>query len=377
MILASNPAAQYESHREAILAAVARVLERNQYILGPEVRAFERAFAAYIGVEHAVGVGSGTDALVLALRALDIGPGDEVVTVSHTALATVAAVIATGATPVLVDVEPRCYTVDPAGIEAAITRKTKGIIPVHLYGQSVDMDAVARIARAHGLTVIEDCAQAVGATHRGRRLGSIGDVGCFSFYPTKNLGAVGDAGAVVTRRTDVAERLARIRQYGWNEARRTQEPGANSRLDEIQAAILGVKLPTLDADNARRRQIARHYTEAFDDLPIVLPASRADAEHVYHLYVIACERPEQRESLRQALAADGIMAGVHYPVPAHLHDGYRERCRIPAAGLPVTETLARTVLTLPMYPELSDADLAHVVRSVRWALSAIETGVGR
>ena len=377
MILCSNPAAQYESHRDEILAAVKRVLERNQYILGPEVRAFEQAFAAYIGVDHAIGVNSGTDALVLALHALDVGPGDEVVTVSHTALATVAAIIARGATPVLVDIEPRLYTIDPARIEAAITGKTKAIIPVHLYGQPADMDAVMGIARAHGVSVIEDCAQATGAACRARRVGSIGDAGCFSFYPTKNLGAVGDGGAVVTRRADVAERIGRIRQYGWNDERRTQEPGGNSRLDEIQAAILSVKLKTLDVDNGRRRQIARLYTEELAGLAITPPGERDHAEHVYHLYVIACERPEQRESLRQALARDGVLAGVHYPVPAHLHDGYATRCRVPEAGLPVTGATARAVLTLPMYPELAAADRARVVESLKRELAAVETAVGR
>ena len=248
----ASPAAQYRAHQAEIKAAIARVLDSGFFVLGEEVEKFERAFAQYCGVAHGVGVASGTDALELAMRALGIGPGDEVITVSHTAVATAAAVLACGATPVLVDVEDAYYTLDPAKIAAAITPRTKAIVPVHLYGQAADMDAILALARPRGLRVIEDCAQCTGGRYGARRLGSLGDIACFSFYPTKNLGAIGDGGIVVTSDADLAARVRRLRQYGWDETRKTHEIGRNSRLDPIQAAILSVKLPHLDADNARR-----------------------------------------------------------------------------------------------------------------------------
>lgn len=350
MIPCANPLAQYQSHKEEILEAVKRVLEGGNYILGPEVGAFEQSFAAYCDTDYAVGVNSGTDALILALRALDIGAGDEVITVSHTALATIAAIIASGATPVLVDIEPAYYTMDPECFKRAITSKTKAVIPVHLYGQPADMDAIMTIAREHGLFVIEDCAQATGAIFKGKRAGSIGDVGCFSFYPTKNLGAIGDGGMVVTGSAKLAQRIRRLGQYGWNENRITDEPGFNSRLDEIQAAILNVKLKNLDADNAHRKGIAQIYGEMLSKLQITPPMERPNTSHVYHLYVIACNN---RDALKKSLRESGILTGVHYPVPGHRHHGYSEKCVLPEAGLPVTERAVGTILSLPIYPEIS------------------------
>jgi dTDP-4-amino-4,6-dideoxygalactose transaminase len=361
MIPCANPLAGYQHRRQAILDAVTRVLDRGHYILGSEVAAFEQSFADYCGAAHAIGVNSGTDALILALRALGVGPGDEVITVSQTALATLAAVVACGATPVIVDIEPGYWTLDPAALEPAITAKTRAIVPVHLYGQPADLDAIVGIARRHGIPVVEDCAQATGATYKGRRVGSIGDAGCFSFYPTKNLGALGDGGAVVTSSAELADRVRRLRQYGWDEARNTRDTGVNSRLDEVQAAILNVRLPGLDADNGRRRAIARRYEEHLAALPLELPRARAATEHVYHLYVVASA---QRDLLKDALAARGVMAGLHYPRPAHRHSGYDTLCRIPAAGLPVTERLVTGLLSLPMYPELSDAEAGAVVQAV-------------
>lgn len=358
MIPYASPLSQYQSHREEILEAVKRVLEGGNYILGPEVAAFERAFAAYCGVDHAVGVASGTDALILALRALNIGPGDEVVTVSHTAIATVAAIIATGATPVLVDIDPSYYTLDPGCLRRAITSKTKAVIPVHLYGQPADMDAIMGIATEHGLAVVEDCAQAAGATYKGSRVGSIGDVGCFSFYPTKNLGAIGDGGMVVTRDANLAGRTRRLRQYGWDGKRTTTEPGLNSRLDEIQAAILNVKFKSLDDDNARRRAIAGMYNQALTALPISMPGDRPGGRHVYHLYVIRCN---DREMVRSNLAENKVLAGVHYPVPAHRHHGYDQLCVLPEAGLPVTEGVVESILSLPMYPELASSQVKSII----------------
>jgi dTDP-4-amino-4,6-dideoxygalactose transaminase len=299
---------------------------------------------------------------MLALRALDIGAGDEVITVSHTALATVAAILAAGATPVLVDIEPNTYTIDSGAIEAAITKRTKAIVPVHLYGQAADMDAIMKLARRSKLKVIEDCAQATGALLHGKRLGSIGHAGAFSFYPTKNLGAIGDGGLVATNDRRLADRLRRLRQYGWNQMRRTKEAGFNSRLDELQAAILRAKLPALDADNARRIELAARYDAGLAGLPVAIPARRPEAQHVYHLYVIACPR---RDALSESLKDAGILTGVHYPRAAHQHDGYRERVRVPKRGLPSTQEAVRGILSLPIYPELSLLDADRVISAIR------------
>lgn len=359
MIPCANPLAQYQSHREEILDAIRRVLEGGNYILGAEVEAFEQSFAAYCGIEHAVGVNSGTDALILALKALDIGAGDEVITVSHTALATIAAIIASGATPVLVDVDPEYYTMDPECFRRAISPKTKAVVPVHLYGQPADMDTIMMISRERGLFVIEDCAQSAGALFKGARVGSIGDVGCFSFYPTKNLGAVGDGGMVVTGDTKLARRIKRLRQYGWDQNRGTEEPGFNSRLDEIQAAILEVKLKSLDEDNVRRKGVALRYSEMLSGLKLTLPKERPGTSHVYHLYVIACD---DRNALKEHLANGGVFTGVHYPVPGHLHHGYDRKCILPSTGLPITERLVNSILSLPMYPEITQEQIESIGR---------------
>jgi dTDP-4-amino-4,6-dideoxygalactose transaminase len=365
MISLASPVAQYWAHRDEIQAAINRVLESGVYILGEEVESFEDAFADFCGGAHAVGVASGTDALILALKALGIGPGDEVITVSHTAVATVAAILAAGATPALIDVDEATMTLNPTAIDSAVTRRTKAVIAVHLYGHAADLDAILPRARRHGLAIIEDCAQAVGARHRGRRLGSIGDVGCFSFYPTKNLGAIGDGGLIVTSNARIAARLRRLRQYGWEDSKRqTHETGLNSRLDPLQAAILRAKLPHLDTDNARRAEIARRYDRGLAGLPITIPKVRSGAEHVYHLYVVACA---QRDRLMAHLATRGIGCAVHYPLPVHRQQGYAERAILPQGGLPVTERLCRKILSLPMYPELNDADVDRVIALIRSA----------
>jgi dTDP-4-amino-4,6-dideoxygalactose transaminase len=278
-----DPLAQYLVRKAAIDQAIGEVLARGRYILGEQVQAFERELAAFCEARFGVGVGTGTDALHLALRALGVGPGDEVVTVSHTAVATVAAVEMAGATPVLVDIEPATFTLDPARLEAAITPRTRAVIAVHLYGQPADLDAIGAIARARGLKLIEDCAQAHGARWAGRRVGSFGDAACFSFYPTKNLGALGDGGMVVTSDEGLATRLRQLREYGWVERYVSRTAGWNSRLDELQAAVLRVKLKDLDADNARRGAIAARYAEGLTDLGLTLPATRAGSEHAFHL----------------------------------------------------------------------------------------------
>lgn len=362
MIPWASPAAQYRAHRDAISAAITRVLDSGTYVLGKEVESFERAFADYCGVGHAIGVGSGTDALILALRSLGIGSADEVITVSHTAVATVAAIIAAGATPVLVDVDAASYTLDPARVEEAIGPRTKAIVVVHLYGQPADLDAIGKIAKRHGLRLIEDCAQAAGACYRGRRVGAIGDIACFSFYPTKNLGAVGDGGMVTTADAALASRIRRLHQYGWNEARETEDVGVNSRLDPLQAAILGAKLPHLDADNARRAAIATRYTKGLSGLALALPAPREGCTHVYHLYVIGCDR---RDELMAYLDRQGIGCGIHYPVPVHLQKGYAESVRIADGGLQVTERVARRIASLPIFPELADAEIEKVIVAIR------------
>jgi dTDP-4-amino-4,6-dideoxygalactose transaminase len=356
------PLAQYRAHQAPIQSAINRVLDSGTYILGAEVEAFEGAFAHFCGGTHAVGVASGTDALILALKALDVGAGDEVITVSHTAVATVAAILAAGATPVLVDVDEVCMTLDSVALDAAATPRSKAVIAVHLYGQAADLDPIVVFARRHRLAVIEDCAQASGGRYRGRRLGSIGDIGCFSFYPTKNLGAIGDGGIVLTREPKIAERVRRLRQYGWDDARQSHEAGLNSRLDPLQAAILQAKLPHLDADNARRAAIAQRYKHGLCNLPIVTPKERAGAQHVYHLYVAACH---ERDALIAYLSERQIGCAVHYPVPVHHQRGYAERVIVPPGGLPVTERICRQILSLPLYPELSDADVDRVIATVR------------
>lgn len=362
LIPLASPVAQYQAHKPAIDAAIGRVLAQGDYILGKEVSYFEQAFAAYCGVEHAIGVGSGTDALILALRALRIGAGDEVITVSHTALATVAAVIAVGATPILADIERDSYTINPGQIANLATPRTKAVIVVHLYGRPARMPEIIDVAGRLGLAVIEDCAQSAGGSIDGKRLGSIGTVGCFSFYPTKNLGAIGDGGMVVTRDTTVATRLRHLRQYGWDNMRRASEPGVNSRLDSLQAAILLVKLAHLDADNARRAALAKLYCDGLCDLPLELPSVPVNGDHVYHLYVVACA---QRDALMAHLVKDGVGTAVHYREAAHQQEGYRNRIVLPSSGLPVTEKVIRTIISLPMFPELGHGDVAQVVKSVR------------
>jgi dTDP-4-amino-4,6-dideoxygalactose transaminase len=357
VILCANPAAQYGSSKSDIDAAVARVLERGWYVLGEEVRAFESEFASYVGVSHGIGVGSGTDAITLALRALGVGAGDEVITVSHTAVATVAAIEMAGAAAVLVDIDPTTYVIDPSKLEAALTPRTKAIVAVHLYGQPADLDAIMAIAGAKGIPVVEDCAQAHGAFLGERRVGSMGRIAAFSFYPTKNLGALGDGGMVVTNDAELATRVRELREYGWRERYVSAVTGVNSRLDELQAAVLRVKLRRLDADNEARRAIAARYTRELGESRLVLPTERPGTRHVYHLYVV---RTQRRDDLQRRAKAEGVGMLVHYPVPIHLQPAYVGRFR-GSDRLPETERAALEVLSLPMYPELSSADVSTVL----------------
>jgi dTDP-4-amino-4,6-dideoxygalactose transaminase len=360
-ILPADPKACVLAHRDEIEAAVRGVLDGGSYVLGREVAAFESEFAAFLGGGHAVGVASGTDALILALRAAGIAAGDQVFTVSHTAVATVAAIELAGALPVLVDIDPRTFTLDPERLDAAVRRHGRSgrgaVIAVHLYGQPADMPAILDVARRHDLPVIEDCAQAHGAALGGRRVGSFGTVAAFSFYPTKNLGALGDGGAVVTADPALAERVRQLREYGWRARYVSEVAGMNSRLDEIQAAILRVKLRHLEDENDRRRRRAAFYGDRLAGTGLQLPAIRADATHVWHQYVV---RSAQRDALRSALHGQGVGTLVHYPVPVHAQPAYRDRLLLDPAGLAHSEAAAEQVLSLPMHGHLTAPDAEHV-----------------
>jgi dTDP-4-amino-4,6-dideoxygalactose transaminase len=361
----SSPIANYLAHKEEIDLAIRSVLESGRYILGPEVSSFEREFSDYLGCLHAVGVASGTDALYLALRACDVGPGDAVITVSHTAVATAAAIDRCGATPVFVDIERSSFTIGAAEIETAITsypRPIKAIIPVHLYGHPAQMTDIIDIAARYGIRVIEDCAQAHGARWQNRKVGTFGDIAAFSFYPTKNLGSLGDGGAVVTSDATLADRVRMLREYGWEKRYISQTSGWNSRLDELQAAILRVKLRHLDEDNRRRVHLARCYTEALAaHAALKLPQTHEQATHVFHQYVI---RTTARDSLRDYLGAQGTGTLVHYPVPVHQQPAYARRFK-PHRSLRETETAANEILSLPLFPELHEAQLETVVQQIR------------
>lgn len=351
---------QFRALESEIRVAIDRVLERGWFVLGEELESFEHAFAAYLGARHAVGVGSGTDAIHLALRAADVGAGDEVITVANTAVPTLAGISASGATPVLVDIDPETFTIDPALLERAVTEKTKAVVPVHLYGHACDMDAIMTITDAKGLAVIEDCAQAHGAKYKGRACGTFGAAAAFSFYPSKNLGAYGDGGAVATNSAELCERLRKLRNYGEETRYHHVCQGFNSRLDEIQAAVLSVKLPHLDVWNDARRKHAEQYRQVFAGLPLRLPIEAEWAAHCYHLYVI---RSPQRDALRLHLQAEGIGTQLHYPVPVHLQEAYGHLDKGPGS-FPQSEKAAAEVLSLPMYPELSSEEIAQIGRAV-------------
>jgi dTDP-4-amino-4,6-dideoxygalactose transaminase len=352
--------AQYQDVKAEVDAAVGAVLETGQFILGPEVLAFEREFSAYCDTKYAVGVNSGTSALHLALLAAGVGEGDEVITVAFTFVATVAAIEYTGARPVLVDVDPLTLTIDPDRIEAAITPRTKAIIPVHLYGQPADMDPILSIASAHRLIVVEDAAQAHGAEYKHRRAGSMGQIGCFSFYPGKNLGAAGDGGAITTANEDYARRVRMLRDWGAEQKYLHVVKGFNFRLDEIQAAILRVKLRRLEAWTDLRRRHAVAYASLLSDTPVELPQATLDTRHVYHLFAI---RTAERDRVRAELHGAGIQTGIHYPIPVHLQPAYAN-LGYGRGDFPVSERAADQVLSLPLYPELTDGALERVARSV-------------
>ncbi len=356
----ANPLAEYLELESEISTALQRVLNGGRYVRGPEVEAFENEFATYIGVNHAVGMASGTDAIHLALRALGIGPGDEVITVSHTAVATVAAIEQCGATPVLVDIDPRTYTMDAAQLPQAISRRSRAIVPVHIYGHPADLDPILAIAQKNGLAVLEDCAQSHGASYGGRRVGSFGAIAAFSFYPTKNLGAIGDGGMILTSDAALAAKVRSLQEYGWRQRYVSEIPGFNSRLDELQAAILRVKLSHLDRHNHQRRELAQEYTARLAEC-VTTPVDRAGSVHVYHLYVI---RTPRRDGLQKFLADRGIGTAIHYPVPVHLQPAYL-RPGFGAGSLPVTEEVAGEILSLPLYPQMTVEQVERVACAIK------------
>ena len=349
--------AQYKEIKPQVDAAVARVIESAQFVLGPEVAAFEERFAAYCGVRHCVAVNSGTSALHLALLAAGVGPGDEVITVSMTFVATTAAILYCGAKPIFVDVDPDTWTMDPNLVKAAITPRTKAILPVHLHGLMADMDPIIEVADRAGLIVIEDAAQAHGSEYRGLRAGSIGDIGCFSFYPGKNLGAYGEAGAAVTNSSDLARQLALLRDWGQESKYNHVLPGYNFRMDGIQGAVLNVKMAYIESWTEARQAVASHYDRLLARAQFKRPAPPPHCRHVYHVYAVEVEH---RDQVQKALSAAGIGTGIHYPVPVHLQKAYGE-LGYGRGDFPVTEAIANRFLSLPIYAELQPEQVANVV----------------
>ena len=338
-----------------------RVLKSSAFVLGPEVEQFEQAFAAYCESTHCIAVNTGTAALHMVLAALGVQPGDEVITVAHTFIATAEAITAVGATPVFIDIDPASYCMDPELLEAAITPRTRAIIPVHLYGQTADMDPICAIAAAHNIPVIEDACQAHGAAYKGRKAGSLALAGCFSFYPGKNLGACGEGGAVTTNDSDLAQRIRMWRDHGSRRKYEHQFSGHNMRMEGLQGGFLAVKLKYLDRWNAQRREVARHYSEVMADAQLSLPVEMSYGRHVYHLYVV---QSEDRDTLRQQLTSAGIDTGLHYPIPLHLQEAFRY-LNYSKGDLPVTERIKDRILSLPMYPGITADSINHVAAEVQ------------
>jgi dTDP-4-amino-4,6-dideoxygalactose transaminase len=351
---------QYESIKPDIQKALENVFDRSNFVLGDNVKHFEAEFASYVGAKHCVGVGSGTDALVLGLMTCGVGTGDEVITVANSALATVLPISIVNATPVFAEVD-ETYCMAPSDIEKKITPKTKAILPVHLYGNSADIKPIAELAEKHNIKLIEDCAQAHGTEYHGRKAGTFGDVACFSFYPTKNLGAYGDGGAVITNNPEMAEKARLLRNYGQKSRYEHAIKGFNTRLDEVQAAILRVKLKKLDEWNNTRREHAKVYTQELNGV-IETPLEREYAKHIYHLYVV---RSQQRDALMQHLDAGGIKTLIHYPIPAYMQEAYAELGLRDGGHLSRTEAYCKEVLSLPIFPELTEQQRNEVIDTIR------------
>lgn len=372
MIPQSNPHAGYSQHHAEILEALIQTLDTGHFILGPETARFEDAFSAFLGGGETIGVGNGTDALAVALMACGVKPGDAVVTVAHTAVATVAAIEMARAVPVFADISPEDCTLDPVALEQTIRdysasengskHPLKAVIAVHLYGHPARLPEISRICREHGLLLIEDCAQSHGASCQGRMTGLWGDAAAFSFYPTKNLGAFGDGGAVVTSSAKTGAQARLLRQYGWEERYISEIAGFNSRLDELHAAVLRVRLQHLHQENASRQTIAKRYSQQLGSLPLQLPAIRPECTHVFHQYAVRCA---ERDRLRHWLRERGVHTLVHYPMPVHLQPAYAGRVFLPKGGLPETERAAREVLSLPMFPQLREEQANQVTTAIR------------
>ncbi len=352
---------QYQSLKPEIDQAVLEVLAKGNFILGQQVAEFEEAFAKYCGTKYCVGVASGSDALLLGLDALGVGPGDEVITVANTFISTVFPIMALGARPVLVDIDPRTYQIDPQNIEKAINSKTKVIIPVHLFGIPAQMDKIIQIAKKHQLYILEDACQAHGSRFKGRRCGSFGDLAAFSFYPGKNLGAAGDGGALTTNNRKLAQKLKAMRDVGQTKKYRHDLFGYNSRLDTIHAAVLSVKLRRLDSWNANRREIAKLYNQQLADLPVTLPQLLEECESNYHVYVI---RTTKRDRLLQYLRENGVFGGIHYPLPVHLQKSTK-KLNYPKGSFPISEKFAGEILSLPIFPELKKAEVVGIAKLIR------------
>jgi len=354
---------EYAEICEELTQAVQRVLKSGWFILGEEVKKFEEEFSKYNGTKYGIGVNSGSDALFLALKALGIGKGDEVITVSHTFISTVDAIARNGAKPVFIDIDPDTYCIDVAKIEERITNKTRAILPVHLYGHPADIEPIMEIAKKYNLFVIEDACQAHGAEYKGKKVGSIGDIGCFSFYPIKNLGAYGDGGMVVTNNEELAEKLRMLRNYGRPKKYYHDFVGVNSRLDEIQAAILCVKLKYLDEWNKKRRRVAKLYREFLGNSNVFVPVEKEYAKHVYHLYVI---RSEKRNALREHLQKEGVQTQIHYPIPIHKQKAYSN---LGIVHFPITEKICDEILSLPMHPFLREDEISTIAEDIKNAIS--------
>ena len=352
-----NLSKQYITYKEEIDTILQEVLNKGNFILGENVAKFEKEFAAYCGCNFAVGVGSGTEALHLALLACGVGAGDKVITVANTAVPTISAIRFAQAVPVFVDIDEETYNINPKLIERKISKRTKAILPVHLYGNPCNMAEILKIAKSNNLKVIEDCAQAHGAEFQDKKVGGFGDAGCFSFYPSKNMGAYGDAGIVVTNQDDIARNLKLLRNYGQEERYSSVIEGFNSRLDEIQAALLRFKLKKLDEWNKIRISISKKYTDSFKDLDIICPKSNVESKHVYHLYVI---RIKNREDFISYLGRNGIKSLIHYPIPIHLQPAYRE-LGIKKDILPITEKISEEVVSIPIYPELAEREVDYII----------------
>jgi len=366
MIPFSDPSASYQAHKKKIDEAIQRVLDSGWFVLGKEVEMFEKEFAYFHGEDfHAVGVANGTDAIALCLRGLGLGTGDEVITPSHTAVATVAGIEQAGCTPVFADIDPNTRCIAPKSIRERVSGNTRAIMPVHIYGQPAEMHSILEIAKAHDLAVVEDCSQAHGAEIDGQKVGTFADISAYSCYPTKNLGGTGDGGVILCQSEEFAEKIKSLRQYGWNDERESISPGFNSRLDELQAAILRVKLKQLADDNAKRRSIALRYNEGFKELPLTPPALNKNELHAMHLYVIECDR---RNELMKHLRSHQIGANLHYPLAVHQHAAYANRIR-GWENLHVTERFYQRNLTLPMFAELSNDAVEHIISTVQnWFL---------